>query len=301
MERTGKPRKTGKILRTFCVSVAVYILLGVAATELIFGMIFARKSEFLSFPSQFFVDARTVEFLVEERQLTGYLIGESGEKGVIVIAHGMDASAESFARDARRFEESGYCVLVFDGTGCGESEGRSQVGLGQRRKDLIGALDFLDACKLRSSSYFLYGHSAGGYAAASLCNDERVAAVVSVAAPDSTTETMTAFGVARVGALGYLGYPFLFLKERLLFGAEGTRSAHEWLRESGTPVLVLESERDRTIPPHLGIMSHAEEIGNPQVFYQWIETKGSNAHTEVLKDSGALAEAFFAKIEPFAE
>jgi len=280
--------------RVICIVLAVFILMNAAAAEIVFGVVFSRYDEELS--SEWAGTYREVDIPEGKYIIKGYLFGEGNEKGPVIMAHGINATAQRMFQEANDFADDGWVVLVVDGVGCGQSDGRNGVGLGQRRLDLLAAMDYLESSDAHYDSFLLYGHSAGAYSSLVLCNDPRVKAVASVAAFDSQTETMTAFAKKFAGPVVYMGYPFMYMKNIFLFGTDGTKTAHDAIADSEIPILLIEAENDTTIPTEIGVIRHLQDRGdagiNPEIEIKQYTVDGESAHNALLEQTEPEVEAF---------
>lgn len=243
-----------KLRRVVLLVLLVYVLSGIGATHLVYSSQFHRVPSQTCSAWPLYADVaqayprREVQFDSGENQLTGWVYGENGD-ALIIQAHGLGATAETYLPQTMWFVAQGYCVLTYDATGTGASEGKNTRGLSQSAVDLDAALDFAaqDAalCKL---PVLLFGHSWGGYAAAAVLEDHReVRAAVSLSGYDTPFKLMCEQAEGYCGPVCYLFAPFVLLHERVLFGAAADRSASESIRSSGVPVLVVHGNADTTI------------------------------------------------------
>ncbi|TCS93489.1 alpha/beta hydrolase [Hazenella coriacea] len=96
------------------------------------------------------------------RELT--LIGhhyESSSSSIIIMCHGFTSNKTSkgrFDRFASTFHQLGYSVLVFDFSGCGESD-TDQLTIAKQIDDLQAAIAFVKSREYHEIA--LYGHSLG--------------------------------------------------------------------------------------------------------------------------------------------
>jgi putative redox protein len=161
-------------------------------------------------------------------------------------------------RISRRLAESGICVLRYDFTGLGDSEGDfSQTNFTTNCLDIRAAADFLE--QQFSSPRLLIGHSLGGTASVVTANHiESVQAVATIAAPGST-HRLAGFlaesnpqieshgeGIVAIGGFNYL------LRRQLL---EDLRSydIESEIARLRAPILIFHSPIDRTLPYNRGL------------------------------------------------
>ena len=249
-------KKFKKILKILLIALLVlYISGSVVAVQVIYGTLFHRVeapdySGYLCY-SDIAADypRREVHFPSGEVQLTGWLYGEDNDDGLVVMAHGLGSTAESYLHITRWFVDRGYRVLTYDATGTGASGGRDTRGLSQSVLDLDAALDWVEADEtLDELPLLLFGHSWGGYAAARvLAYGHDVTATVSVSAYDSPMGLMCETAGAYCGPAVYAGYPFLYLQQWIRFGSAANGSAAAAINDSEVPVLLVHGTADTTI------------------------------------------------------
>ena len=162
-------KKFKKILIiTLTVLLALYISGSVVAVQIIYGTLFHRVeapdfSGFLCY-SDIAADYPRQEicFPSGEVRLTGWLYGEGNDDGLVVMAHGLGSTAESYLHITRWFVDRGYRVLTYDATGTGASGGKDTRGMSQSVLDLDAALDWVEGNDaLRDLPLLLFGHSWG--------------------------------------------------------------------------------------------------------------------------------------------
>lgn len=247
----------------------VYVCGSVAATQIVFSAEFHRVDAQTVSPWPLYADVaqdyprRELRFSSGENLLTGWVYGEPGE-ALVVISHGLGATAETYLPQTMWFVDQGYCVFTYDATGTGASEGKTTVGLSQSVLDLDAALDCVENDRALSSlPVLLFGHSWGGYAAAEiLAYDHTVTASVSLAGYASPLKMMCETAGSYCGPVVYLGAPFLLLHQWRLFGAAADGSAAEAVNACDTPILIVQGMADTTVRPDGAALS-AQEITNP--------------------------------------
>ena len=188
-----------------------------------------------------------VRFPSGNNTLTGYFFSPEDPVALVVIAAGFGDGGTSHLAEMKSFVDSGYAVFCYDATGVGESEGSGQGGLSQPALDLGAALRFAaDDARSSALPILLYGHSAGGYAAAiCLCHD-RVKAAVIIAGFDHPVRLMRESARSYVGLLADAEYPFLLLENQLLFGK--SQKASVCINNTSKPVAVFEGANDERVP-----------------------------------------------------
>ena len=256
-----------KVLTILLILLALYIVGSVVAVQVIYATVFERVPTQTVSAFPLYQDVAQeyprdeVTFLSGENKLTGWIYGEENDDALVVMAHGLGSTAESYLPYTLWFVDQGYRVLTYDATGTGASEGEDTTGLSQSVLDLDSALTYIESDpELSSLPVLLFGHSWGGYAAAQvLAYDHDVTASVSISAFDTPLDMMCESAEPFCGPLVYAGYPFLYLQQKILFGDAANDSAAEAVEASGTPVLVIHGTADDVISyEEASLISHLE-------------------------------------------
>lgn len=234
-----------------------------------------------------------LSFKSGENTLTGYLYGEGGKRGLVVISHGMGGGSESYLGEILYFVESGYTVFGFDNTGCHRSEGDGCKGMSQSLIDLDAALSFIESeARFAELPVYLYGHSWGGYAvAAILGSGHDITASVSVAGYNTPDNIV--FEWARdnmgLGALAYLEKPYISLYHRIIFGKYANKSAVSAINSCDTPILLIHGKNDTTVNfGGASIISHRDEITNPNAEFWVCDTENHDDHNKLFMSDAAV-------------
>lgn len=228
----------------------------------------------------------TFSFCSGKNTLRAYLYGVGNTKGLIVVVHGIHSSADRRLADITYFVDRGWCVLSYDGTACGESEGRTVRGLVQSALDLNALLRVVEKTpSLSSLPLMLFGHSWGGYAVTAVLNfDHNVRGVVSVSGYNSARE-MTRENVKKTlkkaAPLTYLPADFF---QMTAFGRYASLSAVGGINHArGTAVFLMHGDQDETISyDGASIISHRDQITNPHVICRTFSDEGQNTHSGVF-------------------
>ena len=251
-------------------------------------------------------DCKRLRIPSGNHSLQGYLFGEDSRKGIIIVAHGFHADANCHLAEITDLAAQGWYVLAFDGTGAGQSDGATCVGLEQMRLDLRSVIDYVRGDEtLGELPIVLYGHSMGGYACASLSDDPEVSAVISIAGFNDPTEAMTAFSKKYVGPLAYAAQPVMALRSRIRFGYPIT--AADAINAADTPVLIVYGSEDETVTPELSIYAHRDEITNPNAEYLYVDDPYRGEHStawlseEAARSTLALSEELDALLDRYGE
>lgn len=266
----------------------VYVCGSVAATHIIFAVQFRRVDAQTASQLPLYADVaqdyprRELQFCSGENLLTGWVYGEPGQ-ALVVISHGLGATAESYLPQTMWFVDQGYSVFTYDATGSGVSEGKTTLGLSQSVLDLDAALDCVEEDPALSElPVLLFGHSWGGYAAAEiLAYDHDVTASVSLAGYASPMGMMCETASSLCGPVAYLGAPFVLVHQWVLFGSAANGSAVTAVNGCDTPVLIVQGLADTTVRPEGAALSaQREKIRNPNAEILLLEGED---HTSLLR------------------
>ncbi len=175
-----------------------------------------------------------------------------------MVCHGFTGSKEGGGRALEMGEAlaaRGYCCLLFDFAGCGESEGRwEEISLSGHVRDLAAVVQWC-----RESGFnpiILNGRSFGGTTA--LCcasSDRTVAGVCTWAAPARLAELFSKFAGGKVkgpaGELVRLAVPegTLYLRKSFFYDLEKYDLRSCAARIAPRPLLVLHGTADEVVPP----------------------------------------------------
>lgn len=232
-----------------------------------------------------------ISFESGDNTLQGYHYGKNNEKGLIVISHGLGASAENYLAETLYFVDNGYQVFSYDNTGCHNSEGDNSRGLSQSVIDLDSALSYIESdSRFTSLPILLFGHSWGGYAVTAIFNfDHNITASVSLAGFNEPISMIFDKGKQIMGPLAYIEYPILNLYHRFLFMKNANLTAVDGINNTSTPILLIHGNADEVINhTTVGTIAFKNEITNPNVQYKLRTNERQNNHTQLCMSLTAL-------------
>jgi uncharacterized protein len=150
------------------------------------------------------VPARDVSFSASDGvRLHGWLAIASPHAPTIILAHGFKSTRTSMLPWARFLYAAGYNVLLFDGRGCGQSDGWG-IGLGATEpNDIIGAVRYLQGRgDLTNKRYGALGVSLGaGVVLLAAAREPALVAVVADSAWADEQPQLDRMGSVPVGPL----------------------------------------------------------------------------------------------------
>lgn len=268
-----------------------YVAVSMIGSVVIFKVLYGREELAGNFEISYDmlktdVQRQAVTFPSGENDLNGFLYNSGGTEGVIIVAPGNLDSCDGHLAEAVFFAENGYAVLTYDGTGIKSSSGSERRGLQQAVLDLGAAIDYAEA-EFRDLPVILYGHSLGGYAAASVLSEKKADAVISLSGFNSAVETMYSKAKEYIGVLADIEYPFLCLQNYFVFGDKANLTATAGINSTDTPVLICYGSNDEVINYDLSLYSHRDEITNPNAVYVSVTEEYRNNHSGMWLESAS--------------
>ncbi|SHM45794.1 alpha/beta fold hydrolase [Ruminococcus flavefaciens] len=222
-----------------------------------------------------------VSFRSGENTLNGFIYGMDNDRGLIVFAHGIGSGHEVYLSLLTSLLDCGWRVFTYDCTGSGYSEGEGTKGLAQSVIDLDNALTYAESdARLNILDTYVLGHSWGGYAAAAVLNfDHDVKACVSMSGYNTPFAELSESCGRMFGGWSKLLDPVVWLYNKIEFGSNSSISAVDGINKAGIPVLIIHGTKDEVIEyDGASIISHKDEITNPNVEYKVYDEEGRNGH-----------------------
>ncbi len=190
-----------------------------------------------------------VSFTREDGAVLRGWYAPGASRAAVILTHGTGDDRASMLHEARALSAAGFGVLLFDWPGCGESEGKVQLGDSERRA-LRSAIEWLSARgDVDAQRIGALGFSIGGYVTAQVAAvDPRLAAIVLIATPGDLLKT-TLYQYQRFGPLSQ--WPAL-LADRW----SGARIEQQLPKDLARgmkprPVLMIGCSEDPVVPPDL--------------------------------------------------
>lgn len=229
-------------------------------------------------------------------KLQGYFYPCYGAKKMVVVCHGMHAGADDYLPFIEYFVHNGFAVFSYDCQGTYASEGDSTVGMCTPLVNLDDALTYIENDpQLRQYKVCLFGHSWGGYAAASVLSLHKNISACAVVAPFNNGYTLLAEkGEQYAGSLTDSfagGFPKKFLEtyQALLFKDYTKLNAVKGINSTDIPVFIAHGARDSVIGfHHQSVISHKDEIRQNNVTY-YVGNGAHAGHNTILHSERAVA------------
>lgn len=287
-EKAKKPMTGKRIAKitgiTLAVVLALYVVVSFAACKVMYSQMFGRVEEpdydcsvAFSLDDLGDMPKRAIEFNSEGNTLRGYVFGEKGDKGLVVIAHGIGGVINDYFPEMLYLEEQGYQVLMYNCTGTATSDGKGTKSLAQSAIDLHHALEFVEASsEFRGMPVYLFGHSWGGYAVAAVLNyDHDIAGAVSCAGYSNFNDMLLEYIDNFMGLPGYAEYPFAAFWQWIEVGDNMGLTGIGGINKSDVPVLIVQGGKDEMVYK-ASIYNNREQIINPNVEYYFEPESGHN-------------------------
>lgn len=282
-------QKKHPVRRALCIALGVLLLysaLSMTATAVVLRVMFRRRVE--NSPLQYTYEElasacprERFTFLSGSSMLYGWRYDAEDPRGLIVVVNGIGADADRHLSEIAAFTEAGWSVATWDATGVGSSEGGWIVGIQQIADDLAAFLKY----RARTDAWeglpvVLYGHSAGAYAAAvNLAAHDEIRAAVCISGLDRPVTLMYDHAEKRFGVFAAAQYPFLYLENVFLFGADANASAREAIAAANVPVLIVGGDSDDLVPYEDSLIRDPEQYENPCVQSIEITSAFRNEHS----------------------
>jgi dipeptidyl aminopeptidase/acylaminoacyl peptidase len=243
------------ILGLIGLSVILFLAVGVvAATQLTLPQRVFNPS---ANPGTIGLDYEEVTFPARSGDATiaaWYIPSEKNQQAVILV-HGRDDSrtkafAGHFIEFAKAFHEKGISVLMIDLRGHGESsDARYTFGIKERR-DVLGAVDWLETRGFQPGRIGAFGYSLGAAAVIGAAAEEKD--IGAVAVDSAFTEILPVIELNLESATGLptiFVYPTLWMT-RLLFGYDlaSSRPINEITKIPPRPLMLIHCDTDKMIP-----------------------------------------------------
>lgn len=265
------------------ITIVIPMLATVCIVKFAFGRRVGKANKHMTLDEFPELVTHPVKFKSGKNTLAGYFaVGKNVDaddyKAIMIVAHGIGCSRASYINRYDYFARKGYIVFGYDCTGTCESEGNGMRGLVQSQVDLDSAINYIDGIEqLRGYKILVYGHSWGGYAAATELNSKTAEKVTAVATLSGFNDIwgICAYQLARYATkIVVLTKPWVYLYYIFLYGRRALWTGIKGVSKFRGPVLVMHSTDDPTVRYENSVAIHKDENKNPQAKFVIFEDRG---------------------------
>lgn len=232
------------------------------------------------------LQAEPVEFASGNNTLRGFIYRSAdAPRALVIFVHGFGAGHLAYTTEICTLARAGFCVLAYDATGCGKSDGKDMRGFDQGPRDLLAALRFARSeARFAEMPVFFVGHSWGAFTvlnALPQCKGMACGAVAMcgfISCADSLARSM-AMRYKILSPLRLLVACCLYLIQAARFRKYANHNSLRALALTDIPVLLLYGERDAVIPyPANGAVIAKRFAQKNSVSFQSFPAKGHNVY-----------------------
>ncbi len=233
----------------------------------------------------------TLKIKSGDNVLAGYLYGVDSQKGLIIVSPGHRDPNDVKLYEIMYFVDKGWMVLVYDYTGCYDSEGSSMIGYVQAPKDLDGVIHYVQSeARFDNLPILLFGHSLGAYASTAVLQyGNGIAGVVAASGFDNPKEQWEYSIKRSTGVLGPLLEPYAGIFMNIKFGDQAHFSAIDGINSTDIPVLVISGTDDEFYGGASQIYIKKGIITNPNCKFILMDKPYHNGHYDYFLTDKALA------------
>lgn len=240
-----------------------------------------------------------VKFMSGENKLAGAFYRTTENfNDIVIFCHGLGAGHHSYTTEIHALAEAGHLVFSFDYTGCAYSEGKSIISFYQAVKDLQAAVRYIRGFdEYKKFPLKMAGHSWGGYVASmsltlpEACEIDRVAVFAPLNDPVSTFAGQIQ-SIAKIPV--YITKPIIRFWFKRIGGKELLKSSAEAIGGSDIPVLVIQGDKDMSIPYGMSVTADERAKKNPNFKASVKPDRGHNVYQSVRSEK--YLNETFAKI-----
>lgn len=240
------------------ISIVIFLLM-LGCTKLILKVVFGKRCEgnpkLKYFTANDFkgLTAKPIEFKSNKGQvLRGNIYTAENitdYKGLIIFVHGMGGGHLSYTTEINTFAQAGFKVIGYDNTGTCSSEGNSLGGFFQAVIDLNYALKYVkENLELNQYPVTLVGHSWGAYAVCQVLQFKpRIQSVVAMSGFNNVSRVLSdnVHNETKMN-LSFMR-PFVTIINYLTYGKGAVKQSIDVIKESNTPVLLLQGDADKSV------------------------------------------------------
>lgn len=224
---------------------------------------------------------KPVKFKSGKNDLDAFFVTAKGVdkyKAVLIMAHGIGCSRANYMARYEYFAKKGFLVFAYDCTGTCKSEGKRIKGLPQSQVDLENAILYVSGInELKDYKLLVYGHSWGGYAAATVLNTDtanRLTAVATLSGFNDIWNIIYFQTTKYATKVILLAKPWMYLYFMTLYGKRALYKGIDGINKYKGDVLVIHSRDDKTVRFEDSVAIHKDECTNPNAKFVIYEDRG---------------------------
>ena len=210
------------------------------------------------------------------------LLPKEEPEALIVMTHGYNFTLENYLPLGRRFTKAGFAVLLFDGIGCGMSEGRYIYGIPQHAIDMKSVLDYVTADpKLSKLPLLLFGHSWAGHAAAavSCLGHYPIKGIITCSAPRTALSGMNMSIRRNYGKIAPVVERISDIMVFSSYGRKAFLSTDKGLRRANCPAQIYHSRDDHLVDYKESFLDVREALSDcPQISFIGVDGRGHDVY-----------------------
>lgn len=246
------------------------VIIPFIATVFVYRYLFFKRSDKteMLLSAQDYPQLSVERFTVKsgKRNLACYLYKDKENydgRALILLCHGLGCTHGNYLNRAEYFTSKGYAVMMFDISGCGESEGNIMRGLPQSHVDAHAVLRYIEGSEYKDMPLLLYGHSWSGFGTATVLNyGHKPLAVATASGFDNCMDVILFQAEKMAGKQTVMMMPYLRLVQRMMYGKVSAYKAVDGINKYGGKVLISHSKDDPTVPYKCSIAAQKDRITN---------------------------------------
>jgi len=238
-------------------------------------------------PGSFGLAYETIHFPSrgEQLKLAAWYVPKEGAAQAVILVHGRNASKQNaisgnFPKLASELHQAGYCVLVLDMRGHGESEGKRYTWGIQEKKDILGAVDDLLSRGFEPGAIYVLGISLGGAGVLFAAAEEPAIGAVVVDSTFASLDNLVKPNWREESGLPMFFLPSVHLMWKIVFGfsIKDVQPVAAIKAVNPRPILIFHSTSDEIIP-----VKHAHQLAEAaQQAHLFLFEQGD--HAELYRD-----------------
>jgi len=210
---------------------------------------------------EFGLEAKRLEVNYKGKVIRGYFYskGEYDKNKLLIFAHGMESSKESYIQEIAYLAENGFQVIGFDYFGTNESDGKL-MGFGNSLLSLNVVINYLkNNEEYKNKELYIVGHSWGGYATTNIVKYHKDIKGVVALAPAVSLYKIFRGSYLKQNILVTL---LIWLVECVKLGKYSLCNGAKSLKKYDGKIMVIQSKNDSVVSFESSLGYIEKKIGN---------------------------------------